>query len=90
MVVIFINQELFRHVIWSLYDAFYGLRPGTKEEIRILSVFIDNYMGLLAGFNKDMFNTIRTFMFEHQTLDDEAINFLWDTLTEADKNTALN
>lgn len=90
MVVIFINQEAFRHIIWSLYDAFYGLRPGTKEEIRILSGFIDNYIGLLAGFNKDAFNTIRTFMFEHKALDDEAINFLWDTLTETNEDKILN
>ena len=90
MVVIFINQELFRHVIWSLYDVFYGLRPGTAEEIRTLSIFIDNYIGLLSGFDKDTFNTIRTFMFEHKTLDDEAINFLWDSLTETNKDKVLN
>lgn len=84
------NKEMFRHTIKLLHSVFYNLRVVTPRDTEVLSDFIDMYVGLLSNFNQALSATIYRFIFEHRQLDDDAIDFLWDALTDDQKNEILH
>ena len=72
------SKREFVEIMRCLYQGYYELSPGDSRSIEIIGGLLDSCMILLAGFDKELIDSLSVYMLTHQTFNQQEVEALYD------------